>query len=73
MGWHLYVNDTTYPIDVFQDGTITFTLEPGKYTVELRYQSSLVFKVGIVFSIVSFLILSALGLGFISEQLTVNS
>ena len=54
--WHLYVNSKPYPIDIFDNGTISFTVEPGNYSVQLVYQKTLAFTWGIIISILSSLI-----------------
>ena len=54
--WHLYVNSKPYPIDIFDDGTISFTVKPGNYSVRLVYQKTIAFTWGIVISILSGLI-----------------
>jgi uncharacterized membrane protein len=60
--WHLYVNDRSHPIEMSNDGTMQFQLEPGIYAVELNYQWTSAFKSGILLSIVSIfaLILSSM-------------
>jgi hypothetical protein len=60
--WHLYVNDRSHPIEMSDDGTMQFQLEPGIYAVELNYQWTSAFKSGILLSIVSIfaLILSSM-------------
>ena len=56
--WHLYVNNNSYPIDVSKDGTMMLTIEKGHYTVELLYQWTPAFTVGVGLSIMSLFILS---------------
>ncbi|MBD1839774.1 hypothetical protein H6F78_00885 [Coleofasciculus sp. FACHB-64] len=51
--WHLYINQKPYPIDVSDDGTMKFTVEPGFYAVALRYQWTQYFTLGIILSIFS--------------------
>jgi 6-pyruvoyl-tetrahydropterin synthase related domain len=55
--WHLYVNKKAHRIDVADDGTMKITLEPGTYLVELRYQWTRYFTLGVILSIVSSMIL----------------
>jgi len=54
--WHLYVNSKSYPIEIFDDGTILFAVQPGHYSVQLVYQKTLAFTVGIIASMFSILI-----------------
>jgi len=51
--WHLYVNKKPHPIGRADDGTMELKLEPGSYTVELRYQWTPAFMMGVVLSILS--------------------
>ncbi len=62
--WHLYVNNESYPVDVFNDGTISFTVQPGNYSVRLVYQRTAASTWGIIVSLASIfiLILSSLSL-----------
>ena len=53
--WHLYLNERLLPIDVFDDGTISFTVQPGNYSVELIYQRTTAFTWGIIVSLISVL------------------
>ena len=55
--WHLYLNNRSYPIDILDDGTISFTVREGNYSVRLVYQKTLAFTWGIIVSILSILIL----------------
>lgn len=55
--WHLYVNNKPYLTDISNDGTILFSLQPGSYTVELIYQNTLAFTLGIITSLFSLFIL----------------
>ncbi|MGK7948570.1 MAG: 6-pyruvoyl-tetrahydropterin synthase-related protein [Xenococcaceae cyanobacterium] len=55
--WHLYVNERPYSIDILDDGTISFTVKPGNYSVKLVYQKTFAFTVGILVSLLSSLIL----------------
>lgn len=56
--WHLYINNQPHPIEMSEDGTIEITLQEGYYQVQLRYQWTWVFKVGIILSILSLILLS---------------
>lgn len=53
--WHLFLNNQSYPIDVLDDGTISFTVKSGNYSVRLVYQQTLAFTWGIIISIFSIL------------------
>jgi len=55
--WHLYVNQQPYPINIADDGTMELKLQPGAYTIELRYQWTQFFTVGIVLSSLSIIAL----------------
>ncbi len=55
--WHLFINQKPQPIGIVDDGTIKFNLEPGTYTVELRYQWTRAFTIGVVLSVVSLVML----------------
>ncbi|MGF1479235.1 MAG: hypothetical protein ACFB4I_07055 [Cyanophyceae cyanobacterium] len=55
--WHLYVNNQPSPINMSEDGTIELNLEEGIYSVELLHQWTPAFKIGIVLSIFSLLLL----------------
>ncbi len=55
--WHLYVNQENTPIEIGNDGTMQVELEPGSYQVELRYQWTQSFTIGIILSGISLLIL----------------
>ncbi len=55
--WHLYVNNKPYNIRQYQDGTIAFDLKPGKYIVNLRYQKTQAFTLGILISLFSLTLL----------------
>jgi hypothetical protein len=55
--WHLYVNKKNHSIDVSDDGTMELKLEPGFYEVELHYQWTRYFTVGVVLSLFSILAL----------------
>jgi hypothetical protein len=55
--WHLYVNEKLHPIVVPDDGTIELKLEPGSYTVQLRYLWTNAFKIGMLLSCLSLLTL----------------
>ena len=55
--WHLYVNNKPYPINMSEDGTIEINLQKGIHQVELIYQWTSAFKVGVILSILSFLFL----------------
>jgi uncharacterized membrane protein len=59
--WHLYVNNQSHPIEISEDGTIEMTLQEGNYHVQLRYQWTQAFKVGIILSILSLIVLILLG------------
>ena len=56
--WHLYVNNVPHPINMSEDGTIIFNLQPGSYDVKLLYQWTSAFKIGVILSILSFLFLT---------------
>ncbi len=51
--WHLYVDGQESSILVADDGTIKAELEPGIHTVELSYQWTKAFTLGVLFSILS--------------------
>lgn len=51
--WHLYLNDKLYPIEMAEDGTILFRLNPGSYQFKLIYKITNSFLLGIIVSIVS--------------------
>ncbi len=51
--WHLYLNDKLYPIEMAEDGTILFRLNPGSYQFKLIYKITNSFWLGIIMSIVS--------------------
>ena len=55
--WHLYLNNRSYPINILDDGTISFTVREGDYSVRLVYQKTLAFTWGIIVSILSILII----------------
>ncbi len=55
--WHLYVNQNNYKMDVFDDGTIGIKLQPGSYSLELRYQWTPIFMLGVVLSFLSIIAL----------------
>ena len=52
--WHLYINQKSSPISMYQDGTIELQLDPGFYNIEFRYQWTLAFTIGIIVSLLSF-------------------
>ena len=56
--WHLYVNNKPHPVSMSGDGTMELKLEPGLYTVELRYQWTQAFILGGVLSALSIVTLS---------------
>lgn len=58
--WHLYVNQIPKPIQMADDGTIIFDLEPGNHLVDLKYQATQSFKIGLLFSLLSTLLLIVL-------------
>ena len=51
--WHLYVNNQPHPINMSEDGTIKLNLEKGIYQVELIYQWTQAFRIGVILSIFS--------------------
>ena len=51
--WHLYVNNQPHPINMSEDGTIKLILEKGIYQVELIYQWTQAFRIGVILSIFS--------------------
>lgn len=56
--WHLYVDNQSHPLQHFSDGTMAFALQPGNYNnVELRYQKTPAFKLGLTVSFVFVLVL----------------
>ena len=55
--WHLYVNNQPYPINTSDDGTIKINLEKGNYQLALIYQWTSAFKLGVILSILSCLLL----------------
>jgi uncharacterized membrane protein len=67
--WYLYVNKKSYPINISDEGTIEFTLKPGSYHVELVYQWTKAFTLGIALSILSLLLLVILN-GHFAGRLT---
>lgn len=52
--WRLYLNDKLYPIQMAEDGTILFSLNPGSYQFKLVYKITNSFLLGIIMSILSF-------------------
>lgn len=60
--WHLYVNSKSHPIDLADDGTMQLNLEPGSYQLQLRYQFTQFFIMGIVLSFLSVVTLVFLGI-----------
>ncbi|MDJ0580782.1 6-pyruvoyl-tetrahydropterin synthase-related protein [Crocosphaera sp.] len=52
--WNLYINGKSSPINMSNDGTIELELEPGSYGIELRYQKTQAFILGIILSLLSF-------------------
>ncbi|NEP91938.1 MAG: hypothetical protein F6K25_00780 [Okeania sp. SIO2G4] len=58
--WNLYVNQENYPIEVLSDGTIGISLEPGSYMVELKYERTWAFTLGLILSTFSVLTLLVL-------------
>ncbi|MEA5538099.1 6-pyruvoyl-tetrahydropterin synthase-related protein [Limnoraphis robusta Tam1] len=60
--WHLSVNQEERPIDIAEDSTMQFELEPGSYQIELQYRQwtkALVLGTGLsVASAVAFIIFS---------------
>lgn len=55
--WHLYINKENYPINIAKDGTIEFNLQPGSYDVKLVYELTQAFKIGLILSIITLLII----------------
>ncbi|TAF03688.1 MAG: hypothetical protein EAZ77_16975 [Nostocales cyanobacterium] len=55
--WHLYVNNKAHPIDIADDGTIQVNLDPGSSQVQLRYQWTRIFSLGVGMSLISFVAL----------------
>ncbi|NES83049.1 MAG: YfhO family protein [Moorea sp. SIO2B7] len=55
--WHLYINQKPHPIIVSSNGTITMKLDPGSYQVELRYLWTNSFKLGIILSMISIIVI----------------
>jgi hypothetical protein len=51
--WHLYLNEQSYPLNMSEDGTINFEIQPGSYQVKLNYHLTKAFIQGIVLSIIS--------------------
>ncbi|NET72891.1 MAG: hypothetical protein F6K62_18750 [Sphaerospermopsis sp. SIO1G2] len=60
--WHLYINNQPHEIDIADDGTMQVNLEPGTYQLQLRYQWTQVFTVGLILSILSLIFLLIWGL-----------
>ncbi len=52
-GWHLYLNDIAHPIHKAFDGRIQFEVEPGQSEIEVVYEKTLAFKLGITASLMS--------------------
>ena len=63
--WHVYANKKPHPIEVADDGTMQLKLQPGSYTIELRYQWTRYFTLGVVLSLLSIV---ALGLFLIKTS-----
>jgi uncharacterized membrane protein YfhO len=55
--WHLYVNGKAQEIQKAEDGTIELILQPGTYTIRLRYEWTPAFIVGIIVSLLSLAVL----------------
>ncbi len=55
--WHLYVNGKAQEIQKAEDGTIQLTLQPGNYTIRLRYEWTPAFIAGIIVSLLSLAVL----------------
>ena len=51
--WNLYVDGEHVPMIIPADGTMEFTVEPGSHQVELCYQWTKNFKIGVLLSILS--------------------
>ncbi len=56
--WHLQVNQKPHPISMSSDGTMELKLEQGIYMVELDYQWTQAFILGVVLSVLSLVTLS---------------
>lgn len=64
--WHLYINNNLSDLVMHKDGTIIFKIEPGTYKIKLVYQMTRAFFIGIILTIISFIIL------FIHNRLLLN-
>ena len=58
--WHLYINGQPAKINISSEGTVEFPLKPGEYQVELRYQLTLAYVWGMVFSLVNIVVILVL-------------
>ncbi len=56
--WHAYINGKGTPIQTTSGGLIGLTLEPGDYSIELRYQATAAMKLGGAFSLLSLLVVT---------------
>ena len=55
--WHLYLNQKPHPIKQLEDGTIGFNLASGFHELELRYQWTLAFTIGVGISLLTIVFL----------------
>ena len=57
--WHIYINNQLSKLRQYNDGTIVVYLPPGEYDIKLIYQKTKAFILGIILSIISFILLTA--------------
>jgi uncharacterized membrane protein YfhO len=57
LAWHLYINDSPHKIEVAKDGTMEIKLNPGTYNLQLIYQWTSAFKLGVFLSLLSLITL----------------
>jgi hypothetical protein len=58
--WHLYLNGAIHPIEKASDGRILFRVAAGQYDIDLVYQKTPAFKLGIALSLLSLIALIGL-------------
>lgn len=57
LAWHLYVDGNSQEIQHLDDGTMGVNVNPGNHIIELYYQSTPAFKLGILLSILSLIMM----------------
>ncbi len=66
-GWHLYLNGAAHPVQKAFDGRIQFEVEPGQYEMDVVYEKTLAFKLGIAASLISAIASLALSYHWIKQ------